>query len=150
MVATRRARKSAQQWAEIIKKFQSSGLSESEFCESLELSPVTFRKWRYKTSNRTNESPSTTSGNFAPITINQSDPRYCAKAVRNDLGSVVTIECDFLSISAIDNWHWRCVMDFSRWRRDQVWIYRHPVDMRKSIDRRNHKVVYRSARSSPE
>ena len=25
-------------------------------------------------------------------------------------------------------------MDVSRWRRDQVWIYRHPVDMRKSID----------------
>ena len=101
MVATRRARKSAQQWAEIIKEFQSSGLSESEFCESLDLSPVTFRKWRYKTSNRTNESPSTTSGNFAPIAINQPDPQCCAKAVRIDLGAEVTIECDFLSISAI-------------------------------------------------
>ena len=25
-------------------------------------------------------------------------------------------------------------MDVSRWQRDQVWIYRHAVDMRKSID----------------
>lgn len=101
MVATRRARKSAQQWAEIIKEFQSSELSEPEFCESLDLSPVTFRKWRYKTVNQTKESPSTKAGNFAPIAISQSDPQCCAKAVRIDLGAEVTIECDFLSISAI-------------------------------------------------
>ena len=25
-------------------------------------------------------------------------------------------------------------MDVSRWQREQIWIYRHPVDMRKSID----------------
>ena len=29
------------------------------------------------------------------------------------------------------NWHWRCTMEASRWTTEQVFIYRHPVDMRK-------------------
>ncbi len=100
MVARRRAKKSAQQWSEIIEEFEFSGLSESEFCENLDLSPATFRKWRYRMSKPISESSRSTSGSFAPVAINQSDSQCCAQAVI-DLGAEVRIECDSLSISAI-------------------------------------------------
>ena len=101
MVATRRARKSAQVWAEIVKEFESSKLNESEFCESLDLSPVTFRKWRYKRSIKTDKSLRTTTGGFTPVAINQTDPPRPASGVRIDLGGEVRIDCDSLSIPAI-------------------------------------------------
>jgi len=55
---TRRERRSAQQWASIIKQFEQSNLSINAFCEQHDFSVVTFHKWRRKTKPQiTDESP---------------------------------------------------------------------------------------------
>lgn len=46
--ASRQRRRSANQWHAIIQRFETSGLSQSEFCRQENLSPTTFNRWRHR------------------------------------------------------------------------------------------------------
>ena len=53
----RRPYRSAEEWLRLIEAYESSGLSQSEFCTQRELSSSSFYQWlkRYRDDNKTKE-----------------------------------------------------------------------------------------------
>ena len=45
-MATRRSRKSVEQWSELVDQFDSSGDSMEQFCQQQNLAMSTFQRWR--------------------------------------------------------------------------------------------------------
>ena len=43
-----RVRRDAQQWSEILRRFESSGLDRSEFCRREDVAVSSFQRWRHR------------------------------------------------------------------------------------------------------
>ncbi len=63
----RRARQSADEWARLITRFETSGLSAAEFCQQEDLSLATFRRWRSRSASQPVDKASTASSDFITV-----------------------------------------------------------------------------------
>lgn len=73
---TRKPRRSAAQWRDLVTQYHQGGMSESKYCQTHDLTLVSFRKWRYKfkAADSNAEQPITDTNNsgFGPIHITPS------------------------------------------------------------------------------
>ena len=64
-MTTRRAYRTAAQWAELIEQFNNSNEPEAEFCQRLSVNALTFRKHRYAA----NAASKRAAGAFVPVQV---------------------------------------------------------------------------------
>ena len=67
-MSTRRTRRSAAQWTELVREFDATEETQSEFCERKNLGVSTFRKWRQRQASIQSSGPASHGAGFVDVT----------------------------------------------------------------------------------
>ena len=124
---TRRARKSFEKWSELVEQFDCSNDSMERFCQQQDLAMSTFQRWR-STIRR-----SKTLGTSETFRVHSSDAPTCNKTHTPGITTTGHHRAG-RHFDHVDNPHEGVSMNSDRWTPEQIFVYRHPVDMRKQID----------------